>query len=144
MTVTEREVSILLVEDDDVDAEAIKRAFAKAKIANPVVRARDGLEALEMLRTRGAIAKPYIILLDLKMPRMNGLAFLEQIRIDDQLHDSVVFVLTTSRAETDVSAAYDKYVAGYIVKSQVGSSFSDLIGLLDHYWRLVELPRAAR
>lgn len=141
---TGSEVSILLVEDDDVDAEAIKRAFAKAKIVNPVVRARDGLEALEMLRTRGAIAKPYIILLDLKMPRMNGLAFLEQIRIDDQLHDSVVFVLTTSRAETDVSAAYDKYVAGYIVKSQVGSSFSDLIGLLDHYWRLVELPRAAR
>lgn len=141
---TGSEVSILLVEDDDVDAEAIKRAFAKAKIVNPVVRARDGLEGLEMLRTRGAIAKPYIILLDLKMPRMNGLAFLEQIRIDDQLHDSVVFVLTTSRAETDVSAAYDKYVAGYIVKSQVGSSFSDLIGLLDHYWRLVELPRAAR
>ncbi|NND61262.1 MAG: response regulator [Gammaproteobacteria bacterium] len=138
-------VNILLVEDDDVDAEAIERAFEKAKIANPVFRARDGLEALEMLRAKGAdeIARPYIVLLDLKMPRMNGLAFLDEIRLDEDLRDSVVFVLTTSAAEKDVSAAYEKYVAGYIVKSQVGSSFKDLIGLLDYYWRVVALPTAA-
>lgn len=138
-------VTMLLVEDDDVDAEAIERAFEKAKIVNPVCRARDGLEALQMLRTtgEGAIQRPYIVLLDLKMPRMNGLAFLEEIRTDPELRDSIVFVLTTSAAEKDVSAAYEKYVAGYIVKSQAGSSFSDLIGLLDYYWRVVELPSPA-
>lgn len=138
------EVSILLVEDDDIDAEAIGRAFVKSKIANPIYRARDGIEALSMLRgTDGQqrLSRPYIILLDLKMPRMNGLSFLDELRIDEDLRNSVVFVLTTSSAEQDMVAAYEKFVAGYIVKSRAGSSFADLIGMLDYYWRVVELPK---
>lgn len=140
------DVSILLIEDDDVDAEAVERAFKKSRIANPVYRARDGVEALHMLRgTDGAdkIPRPYLILLDMKMPRMNGLAFLDEIRVSKDLHNSVVFVLTTSDADQDIAAAYDKCVAGYVVKSKVGESFGDLIGMLDYYWRVVQLPTQA-
>lgn len=138
-----QDVSILLIEDDDVDAEAVERAFARAKIANRIRRARDGLEGLQMLRgTDGKerIPRPYVILLDLKMPRMNGLAFLDALRVSDDLHDSVVFVLTTSDADQDIAAAYEKCIAGYVVKSRVGESFADLIGMLDYYWRVVQLP----
>ena len=139
------DVSILLVEDDDVDAEAVERAFEKTRIANPIHRARDGIEALQMLRGSEGVQQvphPHVILLDLKMPRMNGLAFLEEIRVSDDLRNSVVFVLTTSDADQDIAAAYDKCIAGYIVKSKVGESFSDLIGMLDYYWRVVQLPQA--
>lgn len=136
-------VSVLLVEDDAIDAEAIERAFRAAKIANPIVRAKNGLEALEIMRGEGgkpAIDRPYITLLDLNMPRMNGLEFLEEIRSDEKLRKNIVFVLTTSDDDRDKVAAYDKHVAGYMVKNKAGSDFMELIGLLDHYWRVVELP----
>ena len=136
-------VTILLVEDDDVDTEAVERAFRKARIANPIVRAKDGAEALAMLRGdngREALQHPYLILLDLKMPGMGGLKFLEELRRDPELSNSVVFVLTTSSDEQDMAKAYERYVAGYIVKSRAGDNFVGLIGMLDHYWRIVELP----
>src|SRR5690606_24646767 len=90
------EVTVLLVDDDDVDVEAVRRAFRKAKIANPVEVARDGLEALKMLRGGSpgrAVSKPYIIILDLNMPRMDGIEFLNELRTDPEHHDAVVFVL---------------------------------------------------
>lgn len=138
-------VTILLIEDDKVDAEAMDRALKKAKIINPLVRVTDGLEALDLLRGTNDVdplPRPYIILLDLNMPRMNGLEFLTEIRGDDHLKDSVVFVLTTSDADRDKVAAYEKQVAGYIVKSKAGEDFVKLISLLDHYWRIVEMPPA--
>ncbi len=134
-----KEVSILLVEDDDVDAMGIERAFRKMRIANPLHRAKDGLEGLQMLREQ-AVTRPYIILLDLNMPRMNGLEMLAEIRKDESLTDAVVFVLTTSRADKDRAAAYREHIADYIVKSSVDSDFTELLQLLNHYWRLVELP----
>jgi len=139
------EVSILLVEDDDIDARAVERAFRKLKLANNLYRAKNGLEALTLLRGDGAvqqatIARPYIILLDLNMPIMGGLDFLQAVREDDDLHDAVVFVLTTSSADEDRVAAYKEHVAGYIVKSDVGEGFSQVIEMLDHYWRVVLLP----
>ncbi len=140
-------VSILLVDDDDVDAETVERAFRKAKITNPIYRASDGVEALEMLRGTGGrepIPYPHLILLDLKMPRMGGLKFLEALRNDPALRENVVFVLTTSAAEQDRLAAYENFVAGYIIKSQAGRDFTALIDLLDIYWRVVELPPPRR
>ena len=139
----ENTVNLLLVEDDDVAAEGIERAFRKAKIGNPIHRATDGIDALELLRGEGGrerLPRPYMILLDLKMPRMDGQKFLEEIRGDAELDDSVIFVLTTSSDEQDRVAAYKKYVAGYIVKSKAGEDFVELLGMLDHFWRVVELP----
>lgn len=136
--------TFLLVEDDEVDIAAVKRALMVLKIANPLRVARDGIEALEILRGENGqeiLEPPYIILLDLKMPRMNGHEFLEEIRKDPQLRDSIVFVMTTSRNEDDKRAAFDQNVAGYIVKEDPIGTFRQAINMLDHYWRLVEMPQ---
>lgn len=134
-----KEVTILLVEDDDVDAQGIMRSFKKRKIGNSIIRAKDGVEALEMLND-GRISPPSIILLDLQMPRMNGLEFLTKIRNDDQLKSSVVFILTTSKADSDIVASYQQFVAGYFVKDDVGANFSDMIDMLEGYWKIAYLP----
>lgn len=133
-------VTILLVDDDDVDAMGIERALHKLKIANPMVRARDGLEALELLQKPDAIAQPYLILLDINMPRMNGFEFLDHLRKHPYLSSALVFVLTTSNDDQDKMAAYEQHVAGYIVKKKVEDGFVPLIDMLDHYWRIVEFP----
>ncbi|MBK9026776.1 MAG: response regulator [Propionivibrio sp.] len=135
-----KEVTILLVEDDDVDVMGIERALRKLKILNHIVRAKDGLEALELLRDPHAVRRPYVILLDINMPRMNGLEMLAELRNDPRLTSAVVFVLTTSKSDEDKVAAYKQHVAGYIVKSQVGDGFLRIMEMLDHYWRVVELP----
>lgn len=134
-----KQVSILIVDDDEVDVESFRRTFSKLKIANPIYRARDGIEALQMLRSNN-IPGPYIILLDINMPRMNGLEFLHQLRSDSVLTSAVVFILTTSVAEEDIFAAYRLHVAGYIPKQEMDSQFMAVTGFLDHYWRVVELP----
>ncbi|MBS0354789.1 MAG: response regulator [Proteobacteria bacterium] len=137
------EVNILLIEDDEIDVKAVRRAFRDLKIANPLFQARDGIEALEMLRgTNGqtALPRPYIILLDLNMPRMGGIEFLNEIRKDPELHSSIVFVMTTSAAEEDRVKAYSLNVAGYVLKHSPGRSFLDAVSMLEHYWKIVELP----
>ena len=136
------QVTVLLLEDDDVDAERVIRAFHKSGLPHPVRRARDGIEALEILRgeTEEPIERPYIILLDLKMPRMGGFQFLGCLREDRALADSVVFVLTTSRNESDRCRAYLQNVAGYIVKSRTSGDFVDVASMLEWYWRVVDLP----
>lgn len=136
-------VSILLVEDDEVDAMAVKRAFRDLKIANPLFEVSDGIEALEILRGangRTPLPRPYIILLDLNMPRMGGLEFLDELRKDPDLLRSVVFIMTTSAAEQDRIGAYEKNVSGYVLKHSPGHSFIDAIAMLEHFWRVVELP----
>jgi CheY-like chemotaxis protein len=137
-----REVSLLMIEDDDIDATAMKRALHKLKLLNPVYRARDGLEGIELLRA-GEVPSPYIILLDLNMPRMNGLEFLEELRSDPALTHSVVFVLTTSKSDEDILAAYREHVAGYLFKQRMDNDFLQVVGLLNHYWRIIELPNPA-
>lgn len=134
-----KEVTLLVVDDDDIDAIALERALRKLRLLNTVYRARDGQEALELLRS-GAIPAPYIILLDLNMPRMNGLEFLHVLRTDPQLTHSVVFVLTTSKSDEDLVAAYREHVAGYVFKQHMDRDFLEVISLIEHYWRLVELP----
>ncbi len=136
-------VSILLVDDDDVAAESVVRSLRKHAMDFPVVLARDGMEALEILRGDHAdltIERPYLVLLDLNMPRMDGFEFLHEVRNDKKLRDSIIFVLTTSDADTDRARAYHENIAGYMVKSAIGPQFAKLASLLDNYRNTVSLP----
>ena len=137
------DVSLLLVEDDDVDAMSVMRSLRTLGLTNSLFRARDGLHALEMLRSN-EIPHPRIILLDINMPRMNGLEFLHIIRADTQFSDSIVFVLSTSDLASDIKAAYRDHVAGYIVKKSVPDYFSEVARLLTNYWQTVEFPVRAK
>jgi CheY-like chemotaxis protein len=136
-------IRILLVEDDDGDARAVVRTFEKARIGNPIVRALDGIEALEMLRGTGKqpkLAAPYLLLVDLNMPRMDGIQLVTAIREDPELHDTIIFMLTTSNRAEDKEAAYSLNVTGYILKEKAGEDFLKLFTLVDTYWRIVEMP----
>ncbi len=140
---TDSEVSILIVDDDEIDARAVQRALRQQRIANPVYTATNGREGLAMLRGEGGRAKvprPYLILLDLNMPRMNGLQFLQELRGDSSLTDSIVFVLTTSRADEDRAAAYRQHVAGYLQKPDTGNDFLRAIQMLERYVISVQFP----
>ncbi len=135
--------SILVVDDDDVAAEAVVRGLARNSMHCPIAIAEDGLAALEVLRgthptTR--IAKPYLVLLDLNMPRMNGLEFLRELRKDRELRGTVVFVLTTSGSDTERARAYEENVAGYFLKSGVGPQLRGLARFLTEYRAAVVLP----
>ena len=136
-----KEVTVVLVEDNVVDVMAVRRAFKKHKIANPIVLANDGVEALELLRnTSQPVPRPLLVLLDLNMPRMNGIEFLAELRADHELKTTIVFVLTTSNSDKDRVKSYGYNVAGYIVKGDVGKQFINLTNLLDQYWTLVVFP----
>ena len=139
----EKLLNILLVEDDEVDIMNVKRAFKKNKISNPLFIARNGLEALAMLRGNDEnIQKlnppPKVILLDLNMPKMGGLEFLHQIRNDPGLKSISVFVMTTSDEESDKVTAYNLNVAGYILKPLSFERFVQAVSILNHYWKLCE------
>lgn len=135
-------LNILLVEDDDGDVKIVKRAFKKAKLTNTLVRAEDGVDALEILRGENGKEKmphPCMLLVDINMPRMNGLQFVQEIRKDPDLKKLIVFILTTSKRDEDIASAYDLNVTGYVVKETAGFDLLRLVGMIDHYWRLVEV-----
>ena len=137
--------TILIVEDDDIDFIGVQRALKELKVANPTIRAKDGIEALSLLRgTDGQtkIEPPYIILLDLNMPRMNGIEFLDVVREDEVLKPSIVFVLTTSDDDRDIVASYRRNVEGYIVKSDAKESLNEALSSLKAYqWSILMLPK---
>ncbi|HEX6209667.1 MAG TPA: response regulator [Methylomirabilota bacterium] len=133
-------LNVLLVEDDEVDVMNVKRAFERNHIANPLFVAGDGLEALEKLRGGEVPKGRRIVLLDLNMPRMNGIEFLRELRRDRELSSTPVVVLTTSNDDRDKIEAYQLNVAGYLVKPVTFSGFSELMVALDKYWTLVEFP----
>jgi len=133
-------VTILLVEDDEVDVMNVQRAFKKNNIANPLFLAGNGLEALEHLRNGSIPRERRIILLDLNMPRMNGIEFLRELRQDPELNLTPVIVLTTSNDERDRIEAYNLNVAGYILKPVTFGNFCEVMAALNKYWALVELP----
>ena len=141
----ERIINILLVEDDEVDVMNVKRAFKKYKITNPLYIAGNGLEALDMLRSQNG-QPPIVpetrrlILLDLNMPKMNGLEFLHALREDSELKRTPVIVLTTSDEDKDRIEAYNLNVAGYILKPVTFANFAEVMVALNKYWTLCEIP----
>ncbi len=134
---TSQEVNILLVEDDEIDVKALLRAFKKLKIANPVTVAKDGIEGWETLQE---LPRPYLIILDINMPRLNGIELLKKIRASEKHRDSIVFILTTSTDDEDRFEAYNLNVAGYMLKSDMGKSFIRAIEMIEQYWKVVEFP----
>lgn len=133
-------LNILLVDDDEVDVMTVKRAFAKANIVNKVFVATDGIEALQLLRNDGVPASRRLVLLDLNMPRMNGIEFLREVRSDPALQVLTVVVLTTSNEDRDRVEAYQLNVAGYLLKPVTFHSFADVMATLNKYWTLMEMP----
>ena len=136
----ERLLNILLVEDDEVDVLNVRRAFQKNHITNPLFVASNGLEALQQLRGRMIPRDRRIVLLDLNMPKMNGIEFLRELRQDPELKLTPVVVLTTSNDERDRIEAYNLNVAGYLLKPVTFSNFCEVMTALNKYWALVELP----
>lgn len=140
----QKAATILIVDDDEIDVEALRRALRRAKVENPTEVAHDGLAALECLRGSDEsppLRKPYVILLDINMPRMDGFEFLSVIRNDESLRDSVVFMFSTSADPRDIERAYKEHSAsGYIVKQNAGRGFQGLVGMIDRYCSVVHLP----
>ena len=136
----EKGLNILLVEDDQVDVMNVKRAFDRNRITNPLYVAGDGLEGLRMLRSGEVPAERRLVLLDLNMPKMNGIEFLRELRADPALQLTPVVVLTTSNDERDKIEAYNLNVAGYLLKPVTFINFVEVMAALNKYWTLVELP----
>ena len=136
--------NILLIEDDEVDVMNVKRAFKKNNITNPLYTASNGLEGLALLRGNGKTAEipleRRLILLDLNMPKMNGIEFLRALRADPKLKAIPVIVLTTSNEDRDKVEAYNLNVAGYILKPVTFSNFVETVATLNQYWTLSEMP----
>lgn len=134
-------MTVLLVEDDEVDVMNVKRAFKKNHIQNPLLIAGNGLEALEILRSNNLdVPRPKIILLDLNMPKMGGIEFLKELRKDPELASISVFVMTTSNEDSDKVEAYNLNVAGYILKPLSMERFIEAVSTLKSYWMLCEYP----
>ncbi|MBW4561065.1 MAG: response regulator [Mojavia pulchra JT2-VF2] len=141
----ERVINILLVEDDEVDVMNVKRAFKKVNITNPVYLANNGLEALSMLRGNSGQspevpAERRLVLLDLNMPKMGGIEFLQELRSDPKLKTTPVVVMTTSNQDQDRVEAYNLNVAGYILKPVTFAKFVEIMATLNRYWILCEMP----
>lgn len=136
-------VTFLIVDDDKIDRKILRRAMANEKIANPIVEAIDGQDAIEKLRgtsVESNISGSCIVLLDLNMPRMNGIEFLAELRNDPNLKHTIVFVMTTSNSDEDKIEVYNFNVAGYILKGQADGGIAKTICMLDAYWKIVEFP----
>ncbi|MBN2137741.1 MAG: response regulator [Sedimentisphaerales bacterium] len=133
---------ILLAEDDDIDAMTVKRALKELNVANQLVRKCDGEQALEYLREHEG-PKPCLILLDLNMPKMNGLEFLEAIKADEKFRAIPVIALTTSGEQSDIIASFRLGVAGYMVKSVDYAQFLETMRVVDEYWSLSKMPESA-
>jgi CheY-like chemotaxis protein len=118
----------------------VKRAFAKANITNPLYVAHNGLEALEVLRKDDLPPKRRLILLDVNMPKMNGIEFLRELRKDPALQQISVVVLTTSNEERDRIEAFKLNVAGYLLKPVTFQQFAEVMSTINKYWALMEMP----
>lgn len=144
MTATESP-DLLLVEDNPDDVELTLRAFKRARLSNPVHVARDGVDALEFLFSRDGTPRavlPRVVLLDLKLPRVNGLEVLARIRANEKTRRLPVVVFTSSREEPDVQRAYELGVNSYIVKPVEFEKFVAAVGEVGLYWLVLNQPSA--
>jgi CheY-like chemotaxis protein len=138
--------SILLAEDNPNDVELTLEALAENKIANPIIVVRDGVEVLEYLRREGSYAhlekgNPCMILLDIKMPRMDGIATLKVIRGDLKFRTIPTVILTSSREEKDIFSAYGLGVNAYVIKPVVFQRFVEAVKQIGSFWAVLnELP----
>jgi CheY-like chemotaxis protein len=137
---TDRTLNLILVEDDDIDVMNVRRALERAHVTNPLFIAHNGLEGLELLRSDKIPSDRRLVLLDLNMPKMNGIEFLRELRNDPALRSTPVVVLTTSDDDRDKIQAYDLNVAGYLLKPVTFVNFVDVMAALNKYWALVEMP----
>ncbi len=138
-----KDITILIVEDDHVSVMAIERALKKLSLGFQTRVAGDGAHALDVLRGTGGedpLLGPYLILLDINMPRMNGHELLSELRSDPRLRRALVFVLTTSDSPDDIQAAYDRNVAGYLSKDQLHGELLRKIAMIDCYSKEVAFP----
>jgi CheY-like chemotaxis protein len=131
--------TILLVEDDIVDAMTVKRALKDLNVTNKLVIKGNGEEALQYLNNQEN-EKPCIIILDLNMPKMNGIEFLRALKHDEALRRIPAVVLTTSKGEQDRFQTFDLSVAGYMIKPVEYPQFVDVVRKINLYWTLSELP----
>jgi len=129
----------LLAEDDIVDAMTVERALGDLEISNQLIHKINGEEALEYLRS-DSNEKPCVILMDLNMPKMNGLEFLRLIKADETLKEIPIIVLTTSNEEQDIDESFKLGAAGYMVKPVDYKEFLEKIRVIDSYCTLIELP----
>ena len=130
---------ILLVEDEQVDVMTVKRALKEIHVTNPVVNLENGEEALKYLRDPKSV-KPCIILLDLNMPIMNGIEFLQVVKQDARLKRTPVVVLTTSEEQQDKVNSFNLGVAGYMAKPVDYRQFVEVMRTIDAYWTISEVP----
>jgi CheY-like chemotaxis protein len=140
IAMNEKQLNILLVEDDDIDVMTVKRAFKKNNISNPLQIASNGIDALEILRSGVMPSNNRIVLLDINMPRMDGIEFLRELRADPVLRTTTVIVLTTSNEDRDRVHAYELNVAGYLLKPVTFMNFVEIMATLNKYWTLMEFP----
>jgi CheY-like chemotaxis protein len=130
---------ILLVEDDQVDTMTVKRALKEIHVTNPLVHVENGEEAVNYLKDPQR-EKPCIMLLDLNMPIMNGIEFLQVVKHDDQLKRIPVVVLTTSEEQQDKVNSFNLGVAGYMAKPVDYRQFVEVMRSIDAYWTISEMP----
>ena len=136
-------MTILLVDDDKVDTIAVKRSFQALKLDNPVIEVRNGIQAMDRLRGENGhemIPWPFVILLDLSMPQMDGFEFLESLRNDPRLRRAPVFVMSGSGSAEDRARAYGLNIVGFIRKQGPSRSFLKEVQMLQHYIRVTEFP----
>ncbi len=132
--------TILLVEDNPAHAELVMRSFEDHRVANTIIHLSDGETALEYLFQRGLYSserespRPHVILLDLRLPRIDGLDVLKEIKSSEELRSIPVVILTTSEAERDASRAYEQHANSFVVKPLDFASFTNLINELGFYW----------
>lgn len=142
-TSADHQIQIVLIDDDEVDVEAVARLLRKHRLPYDLVTFSNGSEAKNALAGsfgQELAKQPYLILLDLNMPRMNGIELLDWLRAQPHLRRAIVFAFTTSEAQQDCRAAYDRQVAGYLVKSHLGSGYAALARILDTYTHAVLFP----
>ncbi|WP_319531857.1 response regulator [uncultured Cohaesibacter sp.] len=131
----------MLVEDDDADIFLVKRALNKHGGSVALQIARDGNEALQLLRSNGYIERPFVILSDLNMPGMSGYEFIDEVRTDPALKDSVIFVISSSNLPEDINLAYNHFASGYIVKDMEPEKMIRSMNLVFDFCELVQLPQ---